>query len=143
MNTTIMFSHKSDEWRTPPEVFEPLNAEFGFTLDVAADSANHLCPLYYTAGDNALIKPWAPEVCWMNPPYSMVKEFLAKAVEERAKGAVVVGLLPGRTDTKWFHSYVYGKAEVRFIKGRVKFISPDSTQGQNSAPFPSIVVVWR
>lgn len=137
-----MFSKKSDEWITPPEVFDPLNAEFGFTLDVAANEANHLCHKFYSQIDSAFDHSWAPETCWMNPPYSMVKQFLGKAVEERAKGAVVVGLLPARTDTKWFHSYVYGKAEVRFIKGRVKFIRPDGLI-LNGAPFPSIVVVWR
>jgi len=51
---------------------------------------------------------------------------------------VVVCLLPARTDTKYFHEYIYGKAEIRFIKGRLKF-----GNAKNSAPFPSMVVIFR
>lgn len=46
-------------------------------------------------------------------------------------------LIPARTDTRWFHEYIYNKAEVRFIKGRVKF-----GEAKNSAPFPSMIVVF-
>lgn len=53
-------------------------------------------------------------------------------------GGCVVMLLPARTDTKWFHDYIYNQAEIRFVRGRLKF-----GESQNSAPFPSMVVVFR
>lgn len=147
MNTQVMFSHASDEWATPLSIFTPLHEEFGFTLDVAAGPKNFKCPRYFSQEDNALEQSWAGETCWMNPPYSLVKAFLAKAVVEveNDPSTTVVGLLPSRTDTKWFHTYCYGVAsEIRFLKGRVKFISDVRIRKgtSNSAPFPSIIVVW-
>ena len=75
-------------------------------------------------------------VCWCNPPYGReVGKWVQKAAES---GCTVVMLLPARTDTKWFHEYIYGRAEVRFVRGRLKFGG-----SKNSAPFPSMVVVFR
>ena len=50
-------------------------------------------------------------------------------------------LVPARTDTKWFHDYIYGKAEVRFLRGRLHFVY--AGEAMNAAPFPSMVVVFR
>jgi site-specific DNA-methyltransferase (adenine-specific) len=75
----------------------------------------------------------------MNPPYGrQISKWVKKAYESAKKGAVVVGLLPARTDTKWFHDYIYNKAEIRFVRGRLKF-----GNSKNSAPFPSMLVIWR
>ena len=131
---------QSDEWATPRDRFEEWNAEFGpFTLDAAATADNALCRRFYTAEDDALTKPWRGRV-WCNPPYSRVGEFVAKASEEVEAGrADIVGLLvPSRTDTRWWHDYVEGKAEVRFLRGRLKF-----SGSNNSAPFPSALVIFR
>ena len=76
-----------------------------------------------------------------NPPYGRnINKWIQKAyVESRKSNCIVVGLLPARTDTKWFHDYIYpNKAEIRFIKGRLKF-----GDGLNSAPFPSMIVIWK
>ena len=80
---------------------------------------------------------WGGAFC--NPPYGReIGLWVKKAYEESEKGQLVVMLLPARTDTKWFHDYILGKAEIRFVRGRLKF--GDST---NSAPFPSMVVIFR
>lgn len=138
MNTDVMFSSKTDLWETPQELFDELNYEFHFTLDVCALPENAKCSVYYTPQQNGLSKPWNG-VIWCNPPYGKgVGEWVRKALSTSVGGATVVMLLPARTDTRWFHEYIYGKAEIRFIKGRLKFGG-----SKNSAPFPSMVVVFR
>lgn len=138
MNTDVMFSSKTDLWETPQELFDELNYEFHFTLDVCALPENAKCSVYYTPQQNGLSKPWNG-VIWCNPPYGKgVGEWVRKALSASVGGATVVMLLPARTDTRWFHEYIYGKAEIRFIKGRLKFGG-----SKNSAPFPSMIVVFR
>lgn len=149
----VHFSSKTDLWATPQDFFDVLNAEFGFVIDVCATAENTKCRYWLgkdaNEGKGSLSMPWwmvaglytkspAPAV-WMNPPYGReIGKWVKKAYEESLKGATVVCLLPARTDTKWFHAYIQGKAEVRFVKGRLKFGG-----AKNSAPFPSMVVVFR
>lgn len=150
MNTSLLFSHKSDEWETPQTLFNELNSEFDFTLDVCATDKNKKCENYYInhPTDNALTLDWGVRN-WCNPPYSKVKEFLRKAIEEQAKGKLTCVLIPARTDTRYFHDYCYNKpnVEIRFLKGRLKFISPDGSLirkgASNSAPFPSMIVIFK
>lgn len=131
----VHFSSKTDLWSTPQAFFDELNREFGFTLDVCANKDNAKCERYFEQAENGLIQNWDNEVVWMNPPYGReIGKWVQKA--SQATGGVVVCLLPARTDTKWFHDYILGKAEIRFIKGRLKF------GGQkNSAPFPSMIAI--
>ena len=130
------------DWQTPAEVWQPLDEEFGFTLDVAAAPDNAKCPRFYAADSDALARAWAPEICWMNPPYGYgLPVWIQKAHAEAQAGATVVALLPARTDTAWFHDHVLGHAEIRFIRSRVYFERPDGTKGR--APFPSMIVIWR
>lgn len=150
--TAVMFGKATDEWSTPQGYFDALDLEFCFWLDVAASEDNAKCVVYFTAEDDALSKDWATggvvkqPTCWMNPPYSRCREFIAKAAQEARKGCTVVCLVPSRTDTRWWHSDVWDAdrktyrpgVEVRFVKGRLKF--GNST---NSAPFPSVVIVFR
>ena len=138
MNTELMFSSKTDLWSTPQEFFDELDAEFGFNLDACAIPENAKCDVYYTPEQNGLFQRWYGTV-WCNPPYGReIVKWVAKAAQSAKRGATVVMLLPARTDTKWFHEYIYGKAEVRFIKGRLKFGGC-----KNAAPFPSMVCVFR
>lgn len=134
-----MFSSKTDLWATPQEFFDVLNEEFDFTLDACAVAENAKCPAYITPEEDGLARPWTGRV-WCNPPYGRaIGKWVRKARISVAAGAeVVVMLLPARTDTLWFHDYIYGKAEIRFIKGRLKFGG-----SKNSAPFPSMVCVFR
>lgn len=130
----LMFSHKSDEWATPWELFNELDQEFGFTVDVCATSENAKCKKFYTIEQDGLAQNWDGETVWCNPPYSNIRAWVEKAATAKA---TTVLLLPSRTDTKWFHEFIYNKARIRFIKGRVKFGG-----GRYSAPFPSMLVIF-
>ena len=140
MNTKLMFSSKEEKWATPQSFFDALNEEFHFTLDPAASDDNAKCEKYYTKEQNGLAQSWQGETVFCNPPYGRnVGEWVKKARDEYLLGAcTVVMLLPCRTDTKWFHDYILGTAEVRFVKGRLKF-----GDSKDAAPFPSIVVIYR
>ena len=141
MNTDLMFSSKTDLWSTPQYLFDELDKEFHFTLDPCADETNHKCEKYYTKEQDGLIQDWQGETVFCNPPYGNKETGLwtKKCYEESLKkDTTVVLLIPARTDRISFHEYIYGKAEIRFIKGRLKF-----GDGKNTAPFPSMVVVFR
>lgn len=135
---TGLFTSATDLWETPQDFFGRLDAEFHFTLDACALPENAKCPRYYTPDQDGLSKPWAGTV-WCNPPYGrQIGRWVEKAAQSASEGATVVMLLPARTDTKWFHRYIYGKAEIRFVAGRLKFGG-----SKNSAPFPNMVVVMQ
>lgn len=128
------------DWATPDNVFSKLNDEFNFTLDAAASHNNAKCKLYYTKENCGLSNNWFGNV-FVNPPFNNWSLWVVKAVAEVAanRAKTVVMLLPARTDTRAFHDYIYKKpyAEVRFIKGRLKFKG-----AKNSAPFPSMIVIF-
>jgi site-specific DNA-methyltransferase (adenine-specific) len=133
----VHFSSKSNEWATPQDFFDKLNEEFQFTLDPCATHQNHKCAKYFTEEDDGLTQSWDNEIVFCNPPYGrQIKHWVKKASE--AVGGVVVLLIPARTDTSYFHDYIYGKSEIRFIRGRLKFGGH-----QNPAPFPSMVVIFK
>ena len=135
-----MYSSKTDEWATPQALFNELDKEFHFTLDPCATKENTKCARFYTKEDNGLNAAWGKEVVFMNPPYGRkIKDWVERAqFAHKAERATVVCLLPARTDTQWFHDYIYNKAEIRFLRGRLKF-----NDGKNPAPFPSMVVIYR
>ncbi len=138
MNTELMFSSKTDMWATPQAYFDEVAKEFVFSVDVCANKENTKVNKFFSIEDNGLVQKWEG-ICWMNPPYGReIGKWIKKAYESAKQGATVVGLLPARTDTKWFHTYIYGKAEIRFIKGRLKF-----GDCKNAAPFPSMLVIWN
>lgn len=131
-----LFTSTTDEWATPQYLFDALDKEFHFELDVCANHENHKCAKYFTKTDDGLSMPWGGVTIWCNPPYGReIGKWVAKCVDH--PGTAVM-LLPARTDTRWFHDYIYNKAEIRFIKGRLKF-----GDSKNSAPFPSMVVIFR
>lgn len=134
---SVHFSSATDLWATPQDFFDKLNAEFGFEVDVCATPENAKCARYFTKLDDGLAQEWRG-VCWMNPPYGReISAWMRKANDAVRGGAVVVCLVPARTDTRWWHEYAI-KHEIRFIRGRLKFGSAKS-----NAPFPSAVVVMR
>lgn len=145
----VHYSSNKDEWETPSEIFNPLDAEFDFDIDVCASADNRKCQIYYDASQDGLSRPWASlnyKVSWCNPPYSNLKEWIAKNAEEAKKGMTCVMLIPSRTDTKAWHTYIYDAkrwrfspgVEVRFLPGRVRFVG-----GEHCAPFPSCIVIFR
>ena len=142
MSRAYMPQAKSVEWSTPQGLFEQLNDEFNFTLDPCATPENAKCAKFYTREDDGLSKSWAGERVFMNCPYGReASNWIAKAYFESQYAEVIVGLLPARTDVKWFHDFILTKAEIRFLKGRLKFVG--SNGKASSATFPSIVVIWR
>ena len=132
-----MMSSKSDEWTTPRDIFDRLNRRFLFDLDAAASDENHLCPAYYTKEDSGLDHSWEGMRVFCNCPYSQIKAWAAKFVEEAERADCIVALIPARTDTKWFQSIAKSADHVHFIKGRLKF-----GDGKGSAPFPSALAFW-
>ena len=134
-----LYSSRTDEWPTPHAFFDALDAEFDFTLDPCASPDNTKCPAYFTIADDGLKQNWGQNRVFCNPPYGKtMRDWARKCYEASQDGALVVLLAHSRTDTRWFHEWVYGKAEIRFVKGRLKF--GDGTQ---SAPFPSMVAIFR
>lgn len=139
MVSKTLFSSNSDEWETPRDLYDKLNERFRFTLDPCSTIENHLCDKYYTKKDNGLEKSWKGERVFVNPPYSSIKQWAEKCYNEyKTNGTTVVMLIPSRTDTKYFHEYIYHKAEIEFIKGRLHF-----SNAKNAAPFPSMIVIYN
>lgn len=125
---------------TPQSFFDELNNEFNFTLDPCATKENAKCNKFYTKEQDGLKQDWSGERVFCNPPYGkVIGDWVRKCYEESKKSnTTVVALIPARTDTRYFHEYIYHKArDIRFIKGRLKFGGC-----KNSAPFPSMVVVF-
>ena len=134
-----LFSSNSNEWETPQDLFDRLDAEFHFGLDPCATPENAKCEKFFTKEDGGLTQSW--EGCgavFVNPPYGrQIHQWVARAWQTAEAGITVVMLLPARTDTRWWHEYVMRAQEIRFIKGRLKF-----SGGEGSAPFPSAVVIF-
>lgn len=158
MNTKIMFRNASNEWETPDAFYDELNREFHFTLDPYCQEYSRKCGKYYTPVMNGLAQSWEGETVFCNPPYRKeIGTWVRKCYAEAQKSnTTVVMLIPARTDTKWFHDYIYQKdnVEIRFIKGRLKFMNryiPPSKKNRlfyyinaaHPAPFPSIIVIFR
>ena len=144
MNIQALLTSNSNEWETPKEFFDELNNEFGFTLDPCSTTENHKCDKFYTEKEDGLQQSWANETVFINPPYGReIGKWVKKSYEENLKNNITcVMLIPARTDTQYFHQYIYGKSEIRFIKGRIKFINKTQSKPQ-PAPFPSMVVIFR
>lgn len=139
MINKALFTSNAEEWATPQAFFDELNNEFNFTLDPCATAKNAKCKKFFTKEQNGLLQSWQGETVFCNPPYGReIAKWVEKADTEAQQGATVVLLIPARTDTRYFHKYIYKRYETRFIKGRLHF--NESKQG---APFPSMVVIMR
>lgn len=131
----LLQTGKTCEWATPQDLFDKLNAEFHFTLDPCATPENAKCANFYTKEQDGLTKNWGGQTVFCNPPYGReIAKWVKKASEEEA---ITVMLIPARTDTRWFHDYIYGKQEVRFLQGRLCF-----GNANDPAPFPSMIVIF-
>ncbi len=131
------------EWQTPPEVYDPLNREFCFTLDPCATAENAKCARFFTEAENGLAQNWCQERVFMNPPYGAeIYAWTRRARLAAEAGALVVALLPASTDLAWWHDDVVGHAdEIRYIRGRVRFLTGGPYRA--SGFFASVVVIWR
>lgn len=146
---------KVDDRRTPRELWDPLNEEFEFTLDVAASSANALTEAYFDLETDGLVQPWSGTV-WCNPPYSGLRAWAAKAAHEIGREGgpdTIVMLLPAnRTEQAWWQDFIEparkaGRVETRFLRGRLRFDTPDHDYTKqpkgNRPPFGVVLVIWR
>lgn len=143
----IHYSSGNDHWTTPKTLFNNLNALWGFTVDVACETETALCHKHYTPKEDGLMQDWSTETFWCNPPYSNLKPWLTKASVSHKQGAAGLVLVPSRTDTRAFQNYAVPECTcICFIKGRIKFGDPsapvDPEKKQNSAPFPSCIIVF-
>lgn len=136
----VMFSSANEVWETPQDFFDRLDGEFHFDLDPCATEENHKCERFFTKEQDGLKQNWGGQNVFCNPPYGRgLKQWVKKCYEESQKpDTLVVMLIPARTDTSFFHDYIYHKAEIRFIRGRLKFGGCE-----NAAPFPSMVVIYN
>jgi phage N-6-adenine-methyltransferase len=138
-----MFTSDADDWTTPDEFFAALDAEFAFTLDPCAYAHTAKCKRFYTREDDGLRQEWTGRV-FMNPPYGrVIGHWIAKAYHAAQSTAeVVVCLIPARTCSAYWHDYCMKAAEIRFVRGRLRF--GDQTKGRtDNAPFPNAVIVFR
>ena len=134
----VHYASEKQTWETPQDFFDLMDSEFHFDVDVCAEDETAKCNIYYTVDDDGLSKEWN-SICWMNPPYGReIGKWMAKALAESKRGVTVVALVPARTDTTWWHESVMPAAEIRYVRGRLRFGGSDS-----SAPFPSAVVVYH
>lgn len=141
MINKAMYTSNTAEWATPQAFFAQLDAEFHFTLDVCATPQNAKCTRFFAKEIDGLAQSWYGETVYCNPPYGRdIAKWVKKAHDEVARGGgtTVVMLIPARTDTSYFHDYIYGKHEIRFIRGRLHF-----NESKCAAPFPSMVVIMR
>jgi phage N-6-adenine-methyltransferase len=139
MPAKTRYSSATVEWSTPPDLFAELNRRYRFTLDPCATAENAKCPIYFTKEQDGLKQDWGTHRVFCNPPYGRVitGRWVRKCYEASQRGALVVLLVPARTDTRWYHDYVQGKAEITFIAGRLRFGG-----AKNTAPFPSLLAVY-
>lgn len=129
--------------RTPDGLWRALDVEFHFTLDAAASPANAKCAQYFDAEADALGRSWGSERVWLNPPFGRgLREWVRKAWEESRAGALVVCLVPSATDMDWWHDYAMRADEIRFVRGRVSFLTESGRRGSN-AFFPVSILVFR
>ena len=138
--TKGMFSSNTDLWATPQDFFDGLDQEFHFTLDPCALPYNAKCAKYFTPDIDGLKQDWQGETVFCNPPYGRaIASWVRKCYEESRKpDTKVVMLIPARTDTSYFHDYIYHNADLRFVRGRLKF-----GNAEQGAPFPSMVVIFK
>jgi phage N-6-adenine-methyltransferase len=136
--TDGLYSSERGDWATPQDLFDLLNDEFDFDLDVCAMPWSAKCARYFTPDDDGLSQVWEGR-CFMNPPYGRdIGAWVEKADASAGNGdaEVVVCLLPARVDTDWWWNYCrFG--HIRFLRGRLHF-----DDGEDAAPFPSAVVIF-
>ena len=141
---SVHFSSNSNEWGTPQDLYNKLNNKYKFTLDPCCTKESAKCKKYYTIEDNGLLQDWSNEIVFMNPPYGReISKWVKKAYNESKNNkATVVCLIPARTDTIYWHDYIFPNAyDIEFLRGRIKF--EVDCVAKDPAPFPSAIVVFK
>lgn len=144
MNKELMFSSKKEDWETPQLLFDELNDNYNFNWDLASSDANAKCVNHFTVGDDSLSQDWSvlEGNLWLNPPYGRdLKHWVKKAYESSLhRSGLLVMLIPSRTDTSYWHDYIFDKAQIKFIRGRLKF--ENGGVASQPAPFPSALIIF-
>lgn len=144
MINKALFTSNKEDWETPQDFYDRLNAKYHFEWDLAASDDNAKCSCYFTRDDNSLEQDWEglSGNLFLNPPYGReLKLWVKKAATTKLKDKQnIVMLIPSRTDTSYWHDYIFNHAEIKFLRGRLKF-EVDGISG-DSAPFPSAVVIY-
>ncbi|XSE68758.1 DNA N-6-adenine-methyltransferase [Lactiplantibacillus plantarum] len=144
MINKALFTSNKEDWETPQDFYDRLNAKYHFEWDLAASDDNAKCSCYFTRDDNSLEQDWQglSGNLFLNPPYGReLKLWVKKAATTGLKDKQnLVMLIPSRTDTSYWHDYIFNHAEIKFLRGRLKF-EVDGISG-DSAPFPSAVVIY-
>jgi len=173
MNKELMFSSKNQAWATPRDLFRELNKKYKFTLDPCAEKDNAVCKTYFNEKQDGLKQSWKGKKVFINPPFKDVGKWVKKAYDEVMKNGckVAVLLIAARTDTKWYHNYVWDAKKlkfrphvkyIQFVPGRLvfgtdkywrwvwkqkkldgKFNKLYGTKKKNPATFPSLIVEFR
>jgi len=133
----IWHRHLKDNWETPADVFDPVQREFGILLDVCATADNTKCARYFTPTDDGIKQDWGTNICWMNPPFSEVADWLRKALASAQAGATVVCLVKHTPGAGWWRKTIAPNTEVRAL-GRVRFVG-----AKNQSPFDVALVFFR
>lgn len=145
MLNKALFTSDKKNWETPTDFFNRLNKKFHFNWDLAAEKHNHKVDNYFTKEDNSLVQDWGglEGNLFLNPPYGReLKNWVKKASEtELDKGQYLVMLIPSRTDTSYWHDYIFGKAQIKFLRGRLKF--EVNGEPRDAAPFPSALIIYK
>lgn len=134
----------SDDWETPPEIFNPLNKRYKFTLDPCCKKETAKCKKFYTKEDDGLWRSWEDQRVWMNPPFSDIPRWVERANHDHmrpARASFIIGLLPAWTNRDWFHDHVYGHARITFLRGRIKFLL--NGKRFKSPQFGCMLVEWK
>ena len=139
-------AESKDLWQTPKALFDNLNAEFNFQLDVCASEGNRLCHYWFDEELSALNNEWDEhynDSAFMNPPYSDTQLFLSRAAQQASEHNItVVALVNANTDTKWFSDAVKSANEVRLISGRIAFVKPDGKKANGNTK-GQCLIIWR
>lgn len=142
----VLLSSNNNNWCTPQDFFDELDAEFHFVLDAAANERSAKCDDFFTPEQDGLSRSWerSDGAVFCNPPYGReIPKWVKKAFEEsQLSKTTIVLLIPARTDTAYFHDYIYGHSEIRFVRGRLKF-TDEFGYSFDRAPFPSMVVIYN
>ena len=127
----------TDIWLTPPEIIQALGQ---FDLDPCAhiEQPWETAKTMYTIEDDGFSKEWFGRV-WMNPPYSEIGRWMQKLCNH-GNG---IALTFARTETHYFHNYVWGKATaVFFFDGRIFFHRGNGVKAKNNAGAPSVLIAY-
>jgi phage N-6-adenine-methyltransferase len=144
-----------DDRATPLDLFQELDAEFKFTLDVAASLLNRKTERFFSKDDDGLAQSWAGERVWCNPPYSDIRPWVAKALAETREGGceLAVLLLPNnRQEQPWWQDMIEpvrdrigSGVSTRFIRRRRNFGTTEGAEikYKSSPPFGLVAVIFR